>query len=60
MKNAKKNSYLVKCVVNMDASHTEVVRVHTTKPHLAIMKAESTLLGKGFFHAKAFTLTKCE
>lgn len=58
MKNAKKNAYLVKCIVNMDASHYETVEVNTTKPHIAIVKAESMLLNRGYFHARAFTVTK--
>ena len=54
MADAKKKCYMVKCIVNMDASHEEMVLVKTTKPHLARQKAEAELRNNGFFHAKAF------
>ena len=50
-----KKCYMVKCIVNMDASHEELVLVKTSKPHLAIQKAESALRNAGFFHVKAFS-----
>lgn len=58
MKIQKKKAYLVKCTVNMDASHEEMVVVKTTKPHLAVQLAESELRNNGFFHAKAFTVVE--
>ena len=50
MSEKKKKCYIVKCEVNMDASHYETVIVKTTKPHLACQKAEAELKNNGFFH----------
>lgn len=55
MAESKKKCFMVKCVVNMDASREETVLVKTTKPHLARQKAEAELRNNGFFHAKAFS-----
>lgn len=55
MTNKEKKPYIVKCVVNLDASKEETVIVKTTKPHLACQKAEAELRNNGFFHAKAFS-----
>ena len=55
MAEQKKKCFAVKCIVNMDASHEELVLVKTTKPHLACQKAEAELRNNGFFHAKAFS-----
>lgn len=54
MGDKKKKCFMVKCIVDMDASEEETVLVRTTKPHLAIQKAEAELRNNGFFHAKAF------
>lgn len=51
----KKKCFMVKCIVNMDASHEETVLVKATKPHLACQKAEAECRNHGFFHAKAFS-----
>lgn len=56
----KKKTWFVKCEVNMDASHYEVVLVKATKPHLARQKAEAELRNKGFFHARAFYCKEME
>lgn len=53
MADEKKTCFMVKCIVNMDASHVETVLVKTTKPHLARQKAEAELRNNGFFHASA-------
>ena len=55
MADSKKKCFMVKCIVNMDASREEMVLVKTTKPHLARQKAEAELRNNGFFHAKAFS-----
>lgn len=54
MSEPKKKAWLVKCEVNMDASHVETVIVKTTKPHLARQMAEALLRDHGYFHAKAY------
>ena len=51
----KKNAYIVKCTVNMNASHEETVIVKTTKPHLAMQIAEAELRNNGYWHVKAFS-----
>lgn len=55
-----KKCYIVKCEVNMDASHVETVLVKTTKPHLARQKAEAELRNCGFFHAKTISCKELE
>lgn len=55
-----KKRYIVKCIVNMDSSHVETVVVKTTKPHLAMQKAEAELRNNGFFHSKSVLCKELE
>ena len=55
MTEPKKKCYIVKCEVNMNASHVETVLLKATKPHIACEKAVGALIKNGFFHAKVIS-----